>query len=120
MRINKTNQYVTKEEAILAMRSGRDREEMEWAISAIPSTKVKRSLKITPTFKAKGLEVCPHCHRHVDVYNLSKDVGKFAYCWRCGGALYRPHARGLYNPSFDYKMLTPEQAEKWKVERYVN
>lgn len=119
MRVNKSNKYITKEEAILAMRSGRNREEMEWAISAVPATKVKRSMKITPTFTKRDYEMCPHCGKNVEVYNLSREVVKFAYCYRCGGAIYRPHARGLNNPEFDYSILTPEQAKEWGVEKYV-
>ena len=56
----KNNVYITKEEAILAMRSGRNKEESEWAIRSVPATKVKRSLKVTETYikgKAEELSV---------------------------------------------------------------
>jgi len=46
----KNNCYITKEEAILAMRSGRNKEESEWAIRSVKATKVKRSLKVTETY----------------------------------------------------------------------
>lgn len=120
MRVNKCNAYITKEEAILAMRKGRNKEESEWAISAVPATKVKRSMKIAPTYFSRNEERCPHCRKSVDVYNLSRETCKFTYCWRCGGALYRPHAKGVKNPEFNYKILTPEQAKEWNVERYCN
>lgn len=119
MRINKCNAYITKEEAIIAMRKGKNKEESEWAISAVPATKVKRSLKITPTYFKRDEEYCPHCRRSIEIYNLSKDVVKFAYCFRCGGAVYRPHARGLNNPEFNYKIIPEDKIAEWGVERYV-
>lgn len=120
MRRNLCNAYITKEEAILAMRKGRTKEESEWAISAVPATKVKRSMKITPTYLKRGDEYCPHCRRCIELYFLGREVPRFCYCFYCGGALYRPRASGNQNPNFDYKILTPEQAKEWKVERYVN
>lgn len=119
MRINKSNAYITKEEAILAMRKGRNKEESEWAISAVPATKVKRSLKITPSYFKRDEEYCPHCRKKIELYWLSRDVPKFCYCFWCGGAVYRPRAVGKKNPMFDYKILTPEQVKEWGVERYV-
>lgn len=114
----KANIYITKDEAIQAIRNGRTREEMEWGIKSIKATKVKRSKKVARTYyKGKfDEEYCPHCRKKIEVYQLYKEVPKQCYCFWCGGAVIRE--KGLSNPMFDYSMLTPEQAEIWGSERY--
>jgi hypothetical protein len=44
------NKYITKYDAIQAMKSGRTREESEWAIRSLKAVKLKRSKKVTQTF----------------------------------------------------------------------
>lgn len=100
----KANIYITKDEAIKAMRSGRTREESEWAIRSVKATKVKRSMKIAPTYYKRGEEYCPHCRKGVEVYCLSASIPRYCYCFWCGGALDR--GKGLKrNPVFDYKLV---------------
>lgn len=120
MNKTKSPMYITKEEAVLAMRTGKGKEEQEWAIRAIPARKIRKCGTPAKTFFRGDDERCPHCKKSVDLYYLSKDVPKFCYCLWCGGAIYREKALGKRNPMFDYKALTESQIKEWGVERYVN
>jgi len=118
----KNNCYITKEEAILAMRSGRNKEESEWAIRSVKATKISKSRKVSQTYiKGKAEEEhCPHCRKKIELYYLSRDVPKLCYCFWCGGALHRDRGFTNKNPMFDYNDLTPEQVKEWGLEKYVN
>lgn len=100
------NKYITKYDAIQAMKSGRTREESEWAIKSIKAVKLKRSKKVTPTFFKGESERCPHCGRKLEIYDLTYDMPKYVYCFWCGGAVKR--AKGKKNPEFDYSMIEGE------------
>ena len=67
----KNNCYITKEEAILAMRSGRNKEESEWAIRSVKATKVKRSLKVTETYIKGKAEEKDLLMKWIDVVDYS-------------------------------------------------
>ena len=101
----KTPIYITKDEAIRAIKGCRNKEEMEWAIRSIKATKVKRSKRIAHTYtKGPGdEEFCPHCKKSVDIFCLNKKSPRYGYCFWCGGAIVR--AWGVKNPYFDDKLL---------------
>lgn len=122
MRINKSNCYITKEEAIIAMRKGKNKEESEWAISAVPATRISKSRKVTETYfkKRTNEEMCPHCRKKIEVYWLTRDVPKLCYCFWCGGAIYRKRGLTAKNPWFKYTDITEEQMHKWKLEKYAD
>lgn len=108
----KTPIYITKDEAIKAIKGCRNKEEMEWAIRSIKATKMKRSKRMAHVF-TKGPadeEFCPHCKRSVDVFCLNKKVPKYVYCFWCGSAIERDF--GPKNPLFDKKILEAYEKEK--------
>ena len=104
------------------MRSGRNKDESEWAIRSVQATKISKSRKVSQTYiKGKAEEEhCPHCRKKIELYYLSRDVPKLCYCFWCGGALHRDRGFTNKNPMFDYKDLTPEQVKEWGLEKYVN
>lgn len=101
----KTPIYITKDEAIRAIKGCRNKEEMEWAIRSIKATKVKRSKRLAKSI-IKGRfqeESCPHCKKSVEIFNLDKKTPKYVYCYWCGSAIERDH--GPKNPLFDMKLV---------------
>lgn len=108
---NKTPIYITKDEAILAIRGCRDREEMEWAIRSIKATRVKRSRKLAHAmYKGPNQdEFCPHCKKSIDVFCLNRNIPKYVYCFWCGGAVERDF--GPNNPYFDKSILEARDAK---------
>ena len=101
----KTPIYITKDEAIRAIKGCRNKEEMEWAIRSVKATKVKRSKRIAHTY-TKGPayeEFCPHCKKSVDIFCLNKKSPRYGYCFWCGGAIVR--SWGVKNPYFDNSLL---------------
>lgn len=111
----KTPIYITKDEAIKAIKGCRNKEEMEWAIRSIKATKVKRSKRIAPAiYKGPGdEEFCPHCKKSIDVYCLNKNVPRLVYCFWCGSAVERKYGAPR-NPYFDKSIL--EERDKQNAE----
>ena len=101
----KTPIYVTKDEAIAAIKGCRNKEEMEWAIRSIKATKVKRSKRLAKmVYKGPAdEEYCPHCKKSLYVYCLNKKTPKYVYCLWCGSAIERNF--GPKNPLFDKSIL---------------
>ena len=97
--------YITKQQAMDAIKAvpRLNKEELYWAIRAIPGTKIGKSQQAGRSFETRNQERCPHCGRSIDVYNVHWKIPKHVYCLWCGGAIVRAH--GNRNPEFDYEIL---------------
>lgn len=107
----KLNQrYITKDEAIQAIRKSRTREEMELSIKSIKCVRLGRSRKIKEVYIKRDSEYCPHCRKSLDLFYLFRGIPRHVYCYWCGGAVIRPD--GDRNPYFDYTLLDRYKKEK--------
>lgn len=98
--------YIVKDDAMDAINdvhTGR-KEDYQWAVRSVPGVKLKRSRYLAKVaIRPDGEEVCPHCHKKLQFYNILNPPPKFCYCLWCGSAIERE--RGNRNGYFDYSIL---------------
>lgn len=102
------NTYIEKRdalEAIKEVKTGR-KEDIMYAVRAIPHVKLKRSRKLSLMHEEQGEEWCPHCRKKLAFYVMVPSPPKYCYCMYCGGAIKR--RLGNKNGLFDYSILKAE------------